>query len=65
MFEEFLDHVIAKDIGHQLDSVGEDLSEDLILLVAVGCLKLLLNESRTVLVTTELNYVIVNVLYRC
>lgn len=64
MFKEFLDHVITKDIGHQLNSVGEQLSEDLILLVAVGCLELLLNESRTVLVTTELNNVIVDVLYR-
>lgn len=64
MFEEFLDHIVAKDIGHQLDGVGEKLSEDLVLLIAVGCLELLLNEPRTVLVTTEFNNIIVNVLCR-
>lgn len=45
MLEEFLDHVIAKDICHQLDSIGVKLAEDLVFLVTVGSLELLLNEA--------------------
>ena len=45
MLEEFLDYVITKDVGHQLDRVRIELPEDLLFLVAVGCLELLLDES--------------------
>lgn len=62
MFEEFLDDVVAKHIFHQLDRVWLDLPEYLFLLVAVRCYQLFLYESRTVLVTTELNDVVVNIL---
>jgi hypothetical protein len=35
----------------------------LVLLVAVGCLELLLDEARAMLIAAEFNYVIVDVLY--
>ena len=45
-----------------MNSVGLDLPEDLVLFVAVCCLKLLLNEARSVLITTEFDNMIINVL---
>lgn len=62
MFEELLDHVVAKDIRHQLERVWKDLTEDLFFLVAVRILKLLLDEPRTMLISTKLYDVLVNVL---
>lgn len=62
MLEELLDHIIAEDICHQLNGIGLDLPKDLILFVAVCRLELLLNEAGSVLITAELDNVIVNVL---
>ena len=62
MFEEFLDHVVAEDVGHQLYSIGGELSEDLIFFVAIGSLQLLLDESRAMLVTTEFNDIAIDIL---
>lgn len=62
MLKELLNHVVAKDIGHQLPCVGVDLAEQLSFVVTVGCFELLLNESRTMLITTELDNVVVYIL---
>ena len=64
VFEEFLNDVVAKDILHELKCVGFDFSENLVLLVAVRRLKLLLDESRAVLIATEFYNVPCNVLNR-
>ena len=65
MLEELLDHVVTEDIGHELQRIGLQLPEDLLLFVAVGRLKLLLDETRPVLIAAELDDVIVNVLVKC
>lgn len=62
VFEELLDDIIPKYISHQLARVRVELAKDLILLIAVGGLQLLLDESRSMLVTAELDDVIVNIL---
>jgi hypothetical protein len=62
MFKELLNDVVAKNIPHELKGVGLDLSEDLIFLVAIGRLQLLLDETRAMLVATELDNVLVDTL---
>ncbi len=62
MLKHLLDHVVSKDVRHQLQSIRLDLTKDLFFFVAIGRLELLLNESRSVLITTEFNNVIVQVL---
>lgn len=61
VIEELLHHIVSEDILHQLHRIRLDLSEDLVLLVAIRSLQLLLNESRTVLVAAELDYVVVDI----
>ncbi len=62
MFEEFLNHIIAKHIRHQLYGVRTYFTEDLVFLITVSCLKFLLNEPRAVLIATKLNNMVVDVL---
>ena len=62
VLEQLLNHVVAKDIGHQLQAVRLNLAEDLFFFVTVGSLQLLLNEAGAVLITTELHNVVVDVL---
>lgn len=62
VLEKFLDDIVAEDIRHQLKGVWLDLTEQLLLLVTVGSLQLLLDEARSMLVTTELNYMIIYIL---
>lgn len=62
VLKQFLNNVIAKNVGHQLQCVRLDLAEHLLFLVAVGSLQLLLDKARSVLVTTEFNYMAVDVL---
>lgn len=62
MFEEFLDDIIAEDIFHQGDRIGFNLSEHLFFLVAVRRLELLLDKTRAVLITAELNNVTIDIL---
>ena len=62
VLEELLDDIVAEDILHQLDGIRLDLSENLILLVAVRSLQLLLDESRTMLITTKFDDVVVDIL---
>lgn len=65
MFEEFLDDIIAEDVGHQLNGVGLNLPKDLILLITVGGLQLLLDEPGTMLIAAKLDDMIVDVLGHC
>lgn len=62
MFKQFLNNIVAKDIRHQLQAIGLDFAEHLFLLVAIGSFQLLLDETRSVLVTTELDHMVVYVL---
>lgn len=62
MFKQLLDDIVAKDIGHQLQAIGLNLAEHLLLLVAVGRFQFLLNEARAVLVATKFNNMVVYVL---
>lgn len=62
MFKELLDNIVTKNILHELDCVGFNLAENLFLLVAVGSLELLLNETRSMLVTAELYNMVVDIL---
>ena len=62
MFEEFLNHIIAKNIRHQLYRVRVYLPEDLILLITVSGLQFLLNKPGAMLVATKLNDMVVNIL---
>ena len=62
VLKKLLDHVIAKDVRHELARVGVKLLEDLFFLIAISLLKLLLDESRAMLVTAKFSYVIVDVL---
>lgn len=64
VLEELLDHVVAKNICHQLDRIWVKLPKNLIFLITIGCFELLLDEARTVLITAELNYIVVDVLRR-
>jgi hypothetical protein len=62
MLKHLLDHVVSKDVRHQLQSIRLNLAKDLFFFVAIGRFKLLLNESRSVLIPTEFNNVVVQVL---
>lgn len=62
MLEKLLYDIIAEDVGHQLNRVRMYLPENLFFLIAVGRLELELDESRTVLIPTELDNMIVYVL---
>lgn len=65
MLEELLNHIITKDIGHQLNGIGVKFTEDLVFFIAVGSLELLLDESGAMLITTEFDYVVVYILDSC
>jgi hypothetical protein len=45
MLKELLNDIVAKDVGHELQGIGLNLTKDLFLLVAIGSLKLLLDKS--------------------
>ncbi len=62
MLEELLYNIIAENVGHQLNRVGMYLPENLFFLIAVSRLELELDEPGTVLITTELDNMVVNVL---
>jgi hypothetical protein len=57
-----LNDIVAEDIGHQLQGVGLNLAENLLLLITVGCLQFLLDKPGAVLITTEFYNMIVDVL---
>ena len=62
VFEEFLNDIITKHIGHQLSRIWMQLAKHLILFVTVGRLKFLLDEAGPVLITTKLDNVFIDVL---
>lgn len=62
MLEELLYDVVAEDILHELECIGLNFSENLVLLVTVGSLKFFLNKPRAMLVPTKLHDMIVDIL---
>ena len=63
MLEKLLYNIVAEYICHQLHRIRHQLSIDLVLLIAVGCLKLSLNETSTILITAEFYDMMVDVLW--
>ena len=62
VLKQLLDDVIAKYILHESNCVWTDLGKHLVLLIAIGRFKLLLNEARAMLVTRKLHDVPVDFL---
>lgn len=62
VLEQFLDDIVTEDIRHQLESVGLNFAEELLLLITVCGLQLLLDEPRAVLITTEFHDMIIYIL---
>ena len=62
VLEQLLNNVIAENISHQLQAVGLDLAENLLLLIAVGRLELLLDEARPVLVAAKFHNMTIYIL---
>lgn len=62
MLKELLDHIIAEEVHHQLEGIGHDLLENSFLFIAIGTLKLLLNEPRSMLISAEFNDMAVDIL---
>lgn len=62
MFKKLLDDVISEQVHHQLESIGPDLLKHSFLFIAIGTLKLMLNEPRSMLVAAEFNDMTVNIL---
>lgn len=62
MFEEFLNHIVAENVLHELHQVRKEFFENAGFLVAVCCLKLLLDEAGTMLIATELDHIAIDVL---
>ena len=62
MLKELLDHIVPKNISHELQSRGQYLLEDQLLLSILSSLKFLLDEPRPMLITTKLHNVAHNVL---
>lgn len=65
VLEKFLDDIVAKYILHELHGIRLYLPEDLILLIAIGSFEFLLDKTRPVLVSTELDDMIVDILDIC
>jgi hypothetical protein len=55
VLKKLLNHVVAKQVFHQLDSIWLNLAEDPLLFLAVRGQQFLLDESRAILITTKLN----------
>jgi hypothetical protein len=53
VFKELLDHIVAKDIGHEIEGVGEEFCKGSIPIRGRGDFQALLDETRTVLVDTQ------------
>lgn len=65
MLEELLYNIISKDVCHQLQTIALNLTENLLLFVTVCRLQFLLDETRSMLITTEFDDVVVDVLMYC
>ena len=53
VFEELLNNVVAKDIGHELERAGCDLVEHGLFVGTRRSLKFLLNKARSMLISTK------------
>lgn len=62
MLEELLNHVVAKDVMHQLQSRTVQFMKDTLLVVTVGILQLGLDETRPVLIAGEFHDVPMDIL---
>ena len=62
MFEKLLYDVIAKNIGHKLYTVWSNFSKYNVLLVGICSLQFLLDKPRSMLITAELDNMIIYVL---
>lgn len=62
VFKELLYHIVAENIRHQLYRVRHQFSIDLVFLIAVGGLKLSLDETSTVLVAAKFHDMMVDIL---
>lgn len=62
MLKEFLNDIVAKDVGHELVGFAKDLVKDHGLIVAACSFELVLYEARSVLISTELDHMSTNVL---
>lgn len=62
ILKDLLYHVIGKWVLHQRQCVGKDFAKNTSLLVAISIFKLRLYESRAVLVSTEFDDVLMDVL---
>lgn len=58
VFKEFLNHVIAKYVLHELDGVWQDFLKDSVLVVTVRTQEFVLDKARAMLITTELHHMI-------
>lgn len=45
MFKKLLDDIVTKDVGHQLQSVGVNFTENLLPFITVGGFQFLLDET--------------------
>jgi hypothetical protein len=61
VLEKLLDDIVAKDVRHELKCVGLNLTENLILLIAIGGFQFLLDETGSMLISTKLYHVIIYV----
>lgn len=64
VLKKLLYHVITENIRHQLECVGLNFAEELLFLITISSLELLLNEARSMLISTEFNNVMVDILLR-
>jgi hypothetical protein len=62
MLEQFLNNIVPENISHQLKGIWLDFAEQLFFLVTVCRFKFLLNKSRSVLVATEFDDMLVDIL---
>lgn len=62
VLEKLLNNIVAKDIRHKLKAVGLDFAEDLVLLVAICGFQHVLDEPRTMLITTEFHNMVIDIL---
>ena len=62
MLEELLDDIVSENVFHQLQSVGKQFVEDLLLFFAVGSLELALDKPRSVSMSAEFDNVVVGFL---
>lgn len=62
VFEKLLYDIVSENVGHQLESVWLNLTENLLLLIAVGSFELLLNEAGSMLITAEFYDMMVDIL---